>query len=253
MGQHKSMCSTCHAGCCRAFHLVITAFDALHIARELSMPVGEFVTLQAVDDATARAFGEVHTPIHFADQGQGRTPHFVTLKRVDSKLLPGTQKCYFLTEWQRAEPVAQRHPHPGSNVLARCAIYSARPRMCRVYPANLHKDGAIGFVSTPLSAGIQQQHDIYRLCPEPWTHEQFAADLPEPLHHLVLERYERDFQNRVVQEWNKAPRPAAHFFPHMAEIYARRFRTAPAAAAGPAVVLPAAPPAGTPRTPSAPT
>jgi len=226
-----SMCDTCHAGCCRAYHLLITVFDAIRIAQDLSLPVGEFVTMIPQNAANAKRMGELHRPIRFSDPGFEDTYFFIGLKRVESKLIPGTLKCFFLQEWQRQEPVAARGDHPGANIAGRCGIYGSRPHMCRAYPGFLHGSGALGFITNPKPAEISKTNAIYTLCPEKWQATSAGADTTGVMHNLVLNRYEIEFQNKVVDEWNASPRALKHFFPYAVSCYSGRYRVAPDAPA----------------------
>lgn len=218
------ICDTCHAGCCRTYHLLITAYDALVIARDLGLPVGEFTTFLAANGENIKRIGGKHTPIKFADPGQEENRFFIALKRVNSALIPGTLKCYFLQEWQRQDVVAERGDHSGAKIIGRCGIYDSRPQMCKTYPAALHTEGALGFIATPPPTPLSDQNKIYEICPEKWTPEAFAQDPSKMLHTLVLTSYEVDFQSRAVAEWNAKPGLAKEFFPFMHRVYGIRFR-----------------------------
>jgi Fe-S-cluster containining protein len=229
----SGICDTCHAGCCRTYHLVITAFDALSIANDLSLPVGEFATFLATSGEVTKLLSGHNTPIQFTDPELRDKQYFVALKKVESQLIPGTQKCHFLLEWNRQETIPGRGDHPGARIAGRCGIYHSRPQMCRAFPAFLHSNGAVAFVSTPAPNDLQLQHEIYKVCPEKWTPEAFTKDPSEALHTLVVTRYERDFQNLAVEEWNKNPGAAKDFFPFMQKIYGTRFRMSPEMVATP--------------------
>jgi hypothetical protein len=60
------ICDTCHAGCCRSYHLFITAFDAFRISRDLGLPVGEFVTLLSFPVTDVKRYEGEFVPIRFA-------------------------------------------------------------------------------------------------------------------------------------------------------------------------------------------
>jgi Fe-S-cluster containining protein len=232
----SSMCETCHAGCCRAYNLFITVYDALRISRDLSLPISEFVTLVAQNAEGVKRLGGQNHPIRFSDPGFEDTFFFVALKRVESRLVPGTHKCTFLQEWQRSEPVAGRDGHPGSKVVGRCGIYGSRPLMCRTYPSVLHPDGALGFISNPKPPDLMKTNPIYTLCPEKWETASFTSDPSQAVHTLVLNRYEVDFQNKLVDEWNANPRPMKGFFPYAVACYGNRIRLVPELVTEPKVV-----------------
>jgi Fe-S-cluster containining protein len=221
------MCDTCHAGCCRAYNLIITVHDALLIARDLSLPISEFVSMIPQNESVMKRMGDLHVPVRFSDPGYEDTYFFIGLKRVDSRLTPGSPKCYFLQEWERSQPVAERGAHPGAKIAARCGIYTSRPLMCRTYPSFLHPEGTLGFVSDPAPIKATVPHAMFTLCPEKWTPQAFSPEPDRALHTLVLNKYEIDFQNALIREWNKNLRPLKEFFPYAAQCYANRFRIAP--------------------------
>ena len=220
------MCDTCHAGCCRGYNLFITAFDALRMSRDLSLPVGEFVTLMAFNIEQSKRYSANFEPIQLGGGEFAEKRFFLALKKIGSQLFPGTVKCYFLNEWTRERDAAGRDAHPGKKTVARCSIYGSRPMMCRTYPTSLHANVALGFISTPRPIDLASKHDIYTLCPEKWTAEAFSTDPTTVLHNLVINRFEMDFHNQAVREFNKQPRAAKDFFPFMARVYEHRFRTA---------------------------
>jgi Fe-S-cluster containining protein len=221
------MCDTCHAGCCRAYHLFITVFDALLISRDLNLPIAEFVTMVPQNDEGVKRLGNLNRPIRFSDPGFEDTYFYIGLKRVESRLFPGTVKCFFLQEWHRAEPVAARGNHPGATVAGRCGIYGSRPLMCRAYPSHLHPNGALGLIGNPKPAELVKTNAIYNLCPDKWDAASFGSDPTQVVHNLVLNRYEVEFQNKLIEEWNANPRPLRDFFPFAVACYANRFRLAP--------------------------
>lgn len=226
------MCDTCHAGCCRAYNLIITVFDALQISRDLTLPIGEFVTMVPRNAEMAKQMGALHHPLRFSDPGYEDTFFYIALKRVDSRLFPGTLKCYFLQEWKRNDPVHERGQHLGSTVAARCGIYGSRPLMCRAYPSFLH-DGALGVITNPKPSGLEKSNAIYTLCPEKWSTASFGSDTTQLVHQLVLNKYEIEFQNKLIDEWNANPRSLKEFFPFAALCYGNRFRVAPEMVAAP--------------------
>ena len=235
------MCDTCHAGCCRAYNLLITVFDALQISRDLSLPIGEFVAMLPRDAAGAKRFGDLHRPLRFSDPGFEDTFFYIGLKQIESRLIPGTVRCHFLQEWPRAEVIPERGSHPGAKIAGRCGIYGSRPMMCRAYPSFLHKDGALGMVANPADTPMTQANEIYTLCPDKWTLASFGSDTTQVVHQLVLNRYEIDFQNKLIDEWNARPRSLKEFFPFAVACYSGRFRVIPEMVTTPSVGQPATP------------
>lgn len=220
-----SICDTCHAGCCRGYQLVVSVFDVLKISRELNLPIGEFATLLRFPASETFAMGgssEAYLPIRFSDPGCEGFGHAVSLKRVASSVIPNSLRCYFLLEWERAEPIAGRGDHPGSRVAGRCGIYGVRPLMCRTFPTTLTPVGvAVLFDPKPLP--LEGHSEAYRLCPEPWP--SVLPEQAEPaVHSLAMLNYEVGFQNKAVGEWNGQPGRIVDFFPFMIQAYQHRLR-----------------------------
>ena len=222
-----AMCDTCHAGCCRGYNLLITGFDALRMSRELSLPLGEFCTLLSFTPEQAKRFEPTFAAIRLAGPNTEGKRYFLALKRIESRLIPNTVKCYFLNEWKREHPAPQREGHSGRQVVARCSVYGSRPMMCRTYPTSLHSQVSLGFISTPRPIDLADKHPIYQLCPEKWEASSFSTDPTTVLHNLAIHRYEADFYNQAVLEFNKEARGVEDFFPFLARVYENRFRTAP--------------------------
>lgn len=197
------------------------------ISRDLGLPIAEFVTLLATKGEKTKLAGGINTPIVFSDPGLEETRFFVTLKRIESQLVPETVKCYFLQEWNRHETVVARGGHPGARIAGRCGIYGSRPLMCQIYPTLLDSGGAVAFINTPPPTDLQSVHEIYKICPEKWSPGAFAQDPAKAAHTLVLFNYETNFQNRCVAEWNTRPGLMKDFFPFMVRAYGDRFRLAP--------------------------
>lgn len=222
-----AMCDTCHAGCCRGYNLLITGFDALRMSRELSLPLGEFCTLLSFRTDQAKRFEANFAAIRLAEPGTEDKRFFLALKRIESALSPGTVKCYFLNEWKREHPAPNREGHTGRDVVARCSVYGSRPMMCRTYPTALHANLALGFISTPRPIDLADKNPIYQLCPEKWEAGGFSTDSTGVLHNLAVHRYETEFYQQAIAEFNRTPRRLDEFFPYLARVYENRFRTAP--------------------------
>lgn len=223
-----SMCDTCHAGCCRAYSLFITVFDALRIAKDLALPVGEFVSFVSKDEAALKALGQ-HSfrPLRFSDPGMEHAHCFVALKRVASALAPSTVKCFFLQEWKRAEPILSRESHPGSQIVGRCGIYASRPLMCRAFPATFVQGGSVAVIGNPVWPEVSQVNSAYALCPEKWKVDLSEESKTRIQHDLALHRYEMDFHNSIVDQWNKNPGATRDFFPYAISCYSKRLLEVP--------------------------
>lgn len=219
-------CDTCHAGCCRSYHLFITAFDAFRVARDLGVTVGEFATMTVFDAADAVRYEEEYTALRFTDQPEDKR-FFLALRRIDSALFPGTHKCYFLQEWRRENEAPERGEHPGRHTLGRCGIYSSRPMVCRTYPTSLHPTVPVGLINTPPPPQMPESQEAHTLCPEEWTAANFGVEPTRVIHNLAIRRFEREFYNQAVAEFNAENHPLPEYFPFMLRVYEHRFRDAP--------------------------
>lgn len=211
-----TICDTCHSGCCRAFILQITAYDAFLISRDIGLPLSEFITILSV---SPEAFANT---IAFSDPGMEDQRFVLTLKRVESTITPSTKKCYFLQEWQRGQVMEHRGNHPGARIIGRCGIYGSRPLMCQVYPSGFDGTGTFGYVVSPTNEN--PSHEIYTVCPEPWSATTFAKEPASALHSLALYGYEKNFFDHAVAEWNRSPGPISEFIAFMSKAYESRFR-----------------------------
>jgi Fe-S-cluster containining protein len=115
-------CDTCEAGCCRGFNLVIEGFDAYRIARDLKLPMIDFIDLRWTD----KADGDHRLVLDGA--AAERRWFRLMLLRVGYLHPQHAQRCIFLVS---------------VGAQARCAVYASRPTMCRTYPSFL-ADGLLG-------------------------------------------------------------------------------------------------------------
>lgn len=221
-----SICDTCHAGCCRSYHIFITAFDALRISKDVGLPVGEFITLLSFSQEAVKRYARDFVPIRLP-KTDPEPRYLLALKKIDSHLFPGTPKCYFLNEWKRDRPAENREGHPGRDYIGRCSIYGSRPMICRTYPTSFHPQVAVGLITTPPPVDIAAKHEVHKICPEEWTVQNFGTEPTTVLHNLAISRYEREFYNQAVTEFNEGEHCVAEFFPFMARVYEQRFRQAP--------------------------
>lgn len=219
-----SLCASCHGGCCRSLLLIITAWDALRLSRDLERSPESFTQFIPLGESQTEALQGLPAQIRFSDTQGPLQNHTLVLKKEPSQLLPGTHRCTFLLEWpqENADPEAS---HPGGRVTGRCGVYGSRPLMCRTYPALLDDNNQPVITYRRSMQAPQGEH---ALCPKPWTPEMFGNDPSATAHNLILERYEFDFFNAAVERWNETPRPRSEFFPFMTKEYQHRIRAAEA-------------------------
>jgi Fe-S-cluster containining protein len=198
----------------------VTAHDALRISRELGLPLGEFATLMSFGAEEVRCYEPEHVPLRFADTPEDRR-YLLALKRTESALFPGTQRCWFLQEWRREKEAPERGEHPGRHTIGRCGIYGSRPQVCRVFPTSLHATLPLALIHPQPLPGSANG------CPEEWSVEKLGVAPHAAVHALAVHRFEREFFMQASREFNAARLPLAEFFPFMTRVLGHRLRVAP--------------------------
>lgn len=215
-------CETCHAGCCRAYSLFITIPDVLRISNDLGLSPEEFVDIKTYGESEGSSFVAKCPGILFSDASSEEQRFFITLRRVESLLIPNTIRCIFLNEWERSTPIEKRGDHPGAKIIARCSVYGSRPKMCGLYPSVLDAAGLLSYIRKPAISTLSKSNEIYKVCPEDWTAADFTNDAEKIVHDHTIDKYEWRFQAQVIEKWNESPRTKAEFFPLMKRLYKAR-------------------------------
>jgi Fe-S-cluster containining protein len=168
-GTATSPCDACISGCCRGFNLVIEGFDAYRVARDVKLPLGDFVELRWSEkqEGDHRVILDATVPV------TERRYHRLLLIRVPE---PGNaeypQRCIFLVT------VGTR---------GRCGIYFSRPSMCRTYPSQIND----GVVST--NGG--------KFCPKgAWNSEMLDLGLFRA--RQLFRMRQRAIYDRIIDAWN---------------------------------------------------
>ena len=216
-------CDSCHAGCCRSYHLFIHGFDALRLSQHLALPVGEFATLISFPESLAPQYQSEYVPLRFTDREPG-IRFLLGLKRLESPLFPGSHRCLFLLEWSREHPATGRENHPGRDTVGRCGVYGSRPLVCQIYPTALHDTRPLAVINTPQPIAGKELHPVHALCGDDWTPQNFGSSPDETLHRLAIQKIERDFYNRLSEEINARGLETGEFIPFLTEAYGQRFR-----------------------------
>lgn len=210
-----SLCDGCHAGCCRAFAVPVTGADILRIERNLGLDFWDFVCRWSDPTGAIAA----HYAPHFYFEDEPETPFVISLTHAASKYFSGTTKCRFLTECEPDEE------HPLGQ--ARCGIYGSRPQACRVFPTKFNDSCELALIHDIPDWTREDEHPVYELCPRQWLPEDL--DPVQPLHDLVVAKFEMQLFRNLATVWNETPRPWNLFpnFLHM--IYEKRVMLEPQA------------------------
>jgi len=195
-------CTSCHAGCCRAYAVPLTGRDIFRIVTELKVPFWKFVCRWA--DASC-AISRGVAP-HFFFDDDCRTPYVIGLLQTESRIFPGTRKCGFLEE---TDPSGKSARGTGQ-----CSIYEHRPTACRIFPSRIDEAGALGVYTAREPVG-EFQHAAYELCPRSWS--VFDIDPVAALHDLRQCADEMELFHAIAQRWNDEPGPWP-FFPDFLEL-----------------------------------
>jgi|GEM_PF-618329 len=201
-------CENCHAGCCRAFVVPLTGADILRIERGLNLTFWDFACRWADPEGQ---IARQHAPHFYFDDEPG-TPFVISLMHRVSEVFPRTTCCRFLLE---GTPDAEH-----SLGRSRCGIHSLRPATCRVFPTKFNATGELALIQEiPLPT---RDHDeaVYDLCSRQW--EPADLDPVEPLHDLIVARYEMQYFHRLAEQWNQSPRPWAVFPDFLRMVYSQR-------------------------------
>jgi hypothetical protein len=103
---------------------------------------------------------------------------------------------------------------------ARCGIYNFRPGTCRVFPPKFDPANKLAVIQEIPERSRDGDAEVYDLCSRPW--EPSDLDPVQPLHHLVVARYEMQFFRSIAELWNRNPQPWSVFPDFLRLVYARR-------------------------------
>jgi Fe-S-cluster containining protein len=209
-----TICDSCHAGCCRAYKLTINVFDLIDLINaigiEEAIKGSSFESLPFNPNYASMQHSVF--PFIFDNDNLKGSMHALALKRVDSELLPGTLKCHFLKEENRAEPHANPELpghkfHPGSRITAQCSVYEHRPTMCRTYPIAFNPNAKNAVLRRRENLPQASLHEGYQICPKQVLQlSDFGLsdfkDLMKKNNELFLNDARQAGHNQIVLKWN---------------------------------------------------
>lgn len=146
--------------------------------------------------------------IYFADEPT--TPFVVCIRQVPSEVIPGTDRCRFLSESVNEK----------GEITAGCSVYDSRPAACRVFPLKFSPTRELVQLENPSPPKRASQHPAYQLCPRPWTTDD--VDHIESAGILASAEYEMEFFKSVVNIWNRSVGPWEAFPNFIDLVYRRR-------------------------------
>jgi hypothetical protein len=152
-----------------------------------------------------------HAP-HFFFEDEPETQFVISLMHHESEYFKETTRCRFLTEG------APDEDHPLGQ--ARCGIYNFRPGACRVFPTKFDAANELAVIQDIPERSREGNAEVYDLCSRPW--EPSDLDPVQPLHDLVVVRYEMQFFRSIAELWNRNPRAWSVFPDFLRLVYARR-------------------------------
>jgi len=134
------------------------------------------------------------------------------LKRVDSELFPGTQKCFFLHEEKRPEPfenpeLPAHRFHPGSKIAGRCLIYEHRPNVCMNYPIAFNPHTWTSQLRRRENLPQASIYEGYQICPKQvLSLNDFGINDPASImksnDNLLLGDARVQAHNHIAMRWN---------------------------------------------------
>ncbi len=203
-----SPCEDCHAGCCRSFAVPVSGADIMRIEQGLGLSFWDFVCRWEDPEGSIA----LNYAPHFFFEDEPETQFVISLMHHDSEYFKETTRCRFLTE---GAPDAD---HPLGQ--ARCGIYNYRPGACRVFPTKFDTANELAVIHDIPARSREGDAEVYDLCPRPWEPSDF--DPIQPLHNLVVARYEMQFFRSIAELWNRNPRSWSVFPDFLRLVYARR-------------------------------
>mgnify|MGYP002639867605 FL=1 len=203
-----SPCEDCHAGCCRSFAVPVSGADIMRIEHGLGLSFWDFVCRWEDPEGQIA----LNYAPHFFFEDEPETQFVISLMHHESQYFKETTRCRFLTEGQPDEE------HPLGQ--ARCGIYNFRPGACRVFPTKFDQANELAVIHDIPARSREGDAEVYDLCPRPW--EPSDLDPIQPLHNLVVARYEMQFFCSIAELWNRNPRAWSVFPDFLRIVYARR-------------------------------
>ncbi|MDJ0625902.1 MAG: hypothetical protein QNJ31_06005 [Candidatus Caenarcaniphilales bacterium] len=211
----SNICDSCHAGCCRAYRLIITVYDFIDLVNAIGLNEAvKGVCFEPIPfNLNYTSNKNIMFPFIFDNQDKKGKMFSLALKRVESKLFPGTVKCFFLGEEERAEvnPELPNHKyHPGSRVLGRCSVYMDRPTMCRTYPIAHNPNSKISVLKKRENLPQSNEKEAYQICPKQTLElEDFdltdSKSVTKKYNDLLLNEGRTQAHNEVALKWNSQP------------------------------------------------
>lgn len=117
-------CGRCAAPCCRHYYVSLEGHEVRRLARELSLPPADFVSLRWLEqaDSDCRIILEGDAP------REERRYYGLALRKVPDAHPQIPWRCVFLVE---------------TETRGRCGAYPWRPMVCRLYPTSFY-NGVVG-------------------------------------------------------------------------------------------------------------
>ncbi len=189
----------------------LAGHDIRRLTETCGRPLWEFACRWEDEDS---AIPEEFAPrLRFPD-APGRR-FVIGLKHVPSEVFPGSDRCEFLIETATgvtAGPIGEGVP----GCVARCAIHTGRPGVCRLFPLKLGMGSNHEQRELPRH-GRESSEPAYRLCPRDWTTDELQAAHTADLHDEV--RGELLVWREVADLWNESSLPAEHLEEFVDAIY----------------------------------
>lgn len=210
----KTICDSCHAGCCRIYRLLITVFDFVDLVNGLGIEKAIEGTCFETFPSDLNYTANKHStfPFIFDNANRKGFMYSLALKRTDSSLFPGTQKCFFLTEELRPEPIENpdlpgHKFHPGSKVQGKCSIYAHRPNVCSNYPMAFNPNTFTSQLKRRDSLPQAAAYEGYQICPKQVLQlSDFGINgSPEIMaanNQLLLGNARIQAHNEIATKWN---------------------------------------------------
>ena len=203
-----SPCENCHAGCCRSFAIPLSGADIIRLETGLGLTFWEFACRWADPEGI---IAQKYAP-HLFFEDEPDTPFVIALLHDKSDYFDGTTRCRFLDEGapDRENPLG----------VSKCGIYEHRPAACRVFPTKFSDTSELAVIHDVPERTRGDGEPVYDLCPRQW--EPGDLDPVQPIHDLLIARYEMQFFSQIAELWNKRKGPWESFPDFLHLVYAQR-------------------------------
>lgn len=209
-----SYCSTCNAGCCRRYKVIVTGYDILKISQNLGITPEVFLDIsELTDEDYAENISRKEALFVFTDNNCKRR-YRIKMKKVPSSVFENVEKCFFLNEWES--------DNTNTPVISKCSIYGIRPIICQAFPAKFVNNKNTVVIPYVFERQKDKVDTPYSICKKSISEKDFGLSKDEILNILIKMDYETTFFQNFAEKWNKNPSSIEEFLEDLPKVYEDR-------------------------------